>query len=81
MARSRAVQLTMGADVPVSQDATDIETDIEETLRQLQLDSLRRLAERLRNELDEVRKDRDAWRQAAETAVVKPAGWLRRLAR
>jgi hypothetical protein len=70
----------MGADVPVSQDATDIGTDIEETIRQLQLDSLRRLAERLRNELDEVRKDRDAWRKAAETAVVKPAGWLRRLA-
>jgi hypothetical protein len=60
----------------VTQDAMDIE----ETLRQ-QLDSLRRLAERLRNELDEVRKDRDAWRsRAAETAVAKPAGWLRRLA-
>jgi hypothetical protein len=61
----------------VTQDAMDIE----ETLRQVQLDSLRRLAERLRNELDEVRKDRDAWRsRAAETAVAKPAGWLRRLA-
>jgi hypothetical protein len=49
--------------------------DIEETLRQLQLVSLRRLAERLQNELDEVRKDRDAWRsRAAETAVAKPAG-------
>jgi hypothetical protein len=35
----------MGAGVPVSQDATDIETDIVETLRQVQLDSLRRLAE------------------------------------
>lgn len=68
--------------MPVSQDATDIETDIEETIRQLQLDSLRRLAERLRIELDEARKDRDAWRKAAETAtvVVKPAGWLRPLA-
>jgi hypothetical protein len=56
----------------VTQDAMDIE----ETLRQLQLDT-----ERLRNELDEVRKDRDAWRsRAAETAVAKPAGWLRRLA-
>jgi hypothetical protein len=65
----------------VTQDATDIETDIEETIRQLQIDSLRRLAERLRNELDEVTKDRDAWRsRAAETAVAKPAGWLRRLA-
>ena len=54
--------------------------DIEETLRQLQLDSLRRLAERLRNELDEVRKDRDACRsRVAETAVAK-SGWLRRLA-
>ena len=41
--------------------------DIEETLRQLQLDS-------------EVRKDRDAWRsRTAETAVAK-SGWLRRLA-
>jgi HPt (histidine-containing phosphotransfer) domain-containing protein len=55
----------------VTQDAMDIE----ETLRQ-QLDSLRRLAERLRNELDEVRKDRDAWRSRA----AEPAGWLRRLA-
>ena len=57
------------------------EADIEETIRQLQLDSLRRLVERLRNELDEVRKDRDVWRKAAEneTAVAKPAGWLRRL--
>jgi hypothetical protein len=63
--------------VPVSQDAADIETDIVETLRQVQLDSLRRLAERLRNELDEVRKDRDAWRSRA---AAKPVGWLRRLA-
>ena len=57
------------------------EADIEETIRQLQLDSLRRLVERLRNELDEVRKDRDVWRKTAEskTAVAKPA-WLRRLA-
>jgi hypothetical protein len=61
--------------------------DIEETLRQLQLDNLRRLAERLLNELDEVRKDRDAWRsRAAETGTeteietAKPSGWLRRLA-
>jgi hypothetical protein len=59
----------------VTQDA-----DIEETLRQVQIDSLRRLAERLRNELDEVKRDRDAWRsRAAKTAVAKPAGWLRRL--
>ena len=64
----------------VTQDATDIETDIEETIRQLQIDSLRRLAERLRNELDEVTKDRDAWRsRAAKNAVAKPAGGLRRL--
>ena len=35
----------MGAGVPVSQDAADIETDIVETPRQVQLDSLRRLAE------------------------------------
>jgi hypothetical protein len=56
----------------VTQDAMDIE----ETLRQLQLDNLRRLAERLLNELDEVRKDRDAWRSRA----AEPAGWLRRLA-
>jgi hypothetical protein len=63
----------------VTQDA-DI-ADIEEILRQVQVDSLRRLAERLRNELDEVKKDRDAWRsRAAETETVKPAGWLRRLA-
>jgi FtsZ-binding cell division protein ZapB len=55
-------------------------TDIEETLRQLQLDGLRRLVEQLRNELDEVRQDRDALRKAAETAGAKPAGWLRRLA-
>ena len=57
--------------------------DIEESLRQLQLDNLRRLAERLLNELDEVRKDRDAWRsRATETEIetAKPAGWLRRLA-
>jgi hypothetical protein len=66
----------MGAGVPVSQDAADIETDIVETLRQVQLDSLRRLAERLPNELDEVRKDRDAWRSRA---AAKPTGWLRRL--
>ena len=66
--------------MPVSQDATDTETEIEETLRQVQIDGLRRLAERLRNELDEVRKDRDAWRsRAAKNAVAKPAGWLRRL--
>ena len=64
----------------MTQDATDIETDIGETLRQVQIDSLRRLAERLRNELDEVRKDRDAWRsRAAKNAVAKPAGGLRRL--
>ena len=70
----------MGAGVPVSQDVTDTETEIEETLRQVQIDGLRRLAERLRNELDEVRKDRDAWRsRAAKNAVAKPAGWLRRL--
>ena len=56
----------------MTQDAMDIE----ETLRQLQLDNLRRLAERLLNELDEVRKDRDAWRSRA----AEPAGWLRRLA-
>jgi hypothetical protein len=56
----------------VTQDAMDIE----ETLRQLQLDNLRRLAERLLNELVEVRKDRDAWRSRA----AEPAGWLRRLA-
>ncbi len=31
--------------MPVSQDAADIETDIVETPRQVQLDSLRRLAE------------------------------------
>jgi hypothetical protein len=43
----------------------------------VQIDNLRRLAERLRNELDEVRRDRDAWRsRAAKTAG---AGWLRRL--
>src|SRR5260370_23497834 len=35
----------MGAGVPVSQDAADIETDIVETPRQVQLDSLRRPAE------------------------------------
>jgi hypothetical protein len=59
----------------VTQDAMDIE----ETLRQLQLDNLRRLAEQLLNELDEVRKDRDAWRsRAAETETANPAGWLRR---
>jgi hypothetical protein len=47
----------------VKQDARDIE----ETFRQLQLDS-------------EVRKDRDACRsRVAETAVAK-SGWLRRLA-
>ena len=46
-------------------------TDAMETLRQPQLDSLRR---------DEVKKDRDAWRSRdADTAVAKPAGWLRRL--
>ena len=61
----------------VTQDATDIETDIEEKIRQLQIHSLRRLAERLQNELDEVTKDRDAWRSRA---AAKPAGWLRRLA-
>jgi prefoldin subunit 5 len=51
-----------------------VDEDIEE-LKQV-LDSLRRLAERLQNELDEVRKDRDAWRGRA----AEPAGWLRRLA-
>ena len=61
----------------MTQDATDIETDIEETIRQFQIDSLRRLAERLRKELDEVTKDRDAWRSRA---AAKPPGWLRRLA-
>jgi hypothetical protein len=60
----------------VTQDA-DI-ADIEETLRQVQINKLRRIAERLRNELDEVRRDRDVWRsRAAKTAVAKPAGWLR----
>jgi hypothetical protein len=52
-----------------------VDEDIEE-LKQVQLDSLRRLAERLQNELDEVRKDRHAWRSRA----AEPAGWLRRLA-
>jgi hypothetical protein len=57
----------------VTQDAMDIE----ETLRQLQLDNLRRLAERLLNELDEVRKDRDAWRsRAAEPAGCAPPSGL-----
>jgi hypothetical protein len=65
-----------GSGVPVTQDA-DI-ADIEETLRQVQINKLRRIAERLRNELDEVRRDRDVWRsRAAKTAVAKPAGWLR----
>ena len=60
----------------MTQDA-DI-ADIEETLRQVQINKLRRIAERLRNELDEVRRDRDVWRsRAAKTAVAKPAGWLR----
>jgi hypothetical protein len=63
---------TMGNAMLSTQDPMDIE----ETLRQVQLDSLRRLAERLRNELDNVRKDRDAWRSRA---AAKPAGWLRRL--
>ena len=76
----------MGAAVTVTtQDAMDIETetDIEETIRQLQLVSLRRLVERLRNELEEVRKDRDAWRKAAgeqdrgrESSMVTPPGGL-----
>jgi len=52
-----------------------VDEDVEE-LKQVQLDSLRRLAERLQNELDEVRKDRDAWRSRA----AEPARWLRRLA-
>jgi hypothetical protein len=45
--------------MPMAKDHVD--EDIEE-LKQVQLDSLRRLADRLQNELDEVRKDRDAWR-------------------
>jgi hypothetical protein len=76
LARCTAISPDDGSGVTVTQDA-----DIEEILRRVQVDSWRRLAERLRNELDEVRKDRDAWRsRAAETAVAKPAGWLRRLA-
>ena len=59
--------------MPMAKDHAD--EDIEE-LRQVQLNSLRRLAERLQNELDEVRKDRDTWRSRA----AEPAGWLRRLA-
>ena len=59
--------------MPMAKDHVD--EDIEE-LKQVQLDSLRRLAERLQNELDEVRKDQDAWRSRA----AEPAGWLRRLA-
>jgi len=59
--------------MPMAKDHVD--EDIEE-LKQVQLDGLRRLAERLQNELDEVRKDRDAWRSRA----AEPAGWLRRLA-
>jgi hypothetical protein len=59
--------------MPMAKDHVD--EGIEE-LKQVQLDSLRRLAERLQNELDEVRKDRDAWRSRA----AEPAGWLRRLA-
>jgi hypothetical protein len=42
--------------MPMAKDHVD--EGIEE-LKQVQLDSLRRLAERLQNELDEVRKDRD----------------------
>lgn len=41
--------------------------DIEETLTQVRLDSLRRLAEQLLNELDEVR-------EAREATQPKPAG-------
>jgi len=42
--------------MPMAKDHAD--EDIEE-LRQVQLNSLRRLAERLQNELDEVRSDND----------------------
>jgi excisionase family DNA binding protein len=76
--------------VSVTRDATYLE-QIETALMKVQIDNARQIAERLRNELDNVRKDRDAWRSkverlllthsagAAKTAVAKPTGWLRRL--
>jgi hypothetical protein len=49
--------------------ATDLERR-ETALMQAQIDSLRQLGERLRNELDDVRKDRDAWRSQAERLLL-----------
>jgi hypothetical protein len=52
----------------VTEDEIEKDLHIEEILRQMQVDSLRRLVERLRKELDEVKKDRDAWRSRAAEA-------------
>lgn len=73
--------------VPLTRDATALER-AETALLQAQIDNLRQIGELLRNELDDVRKDRDAWRSQAdklllthsvEAAPAKPTGWLRRL--
>lgn len=71
----------------VKQDATALER-AETAALQAQIDSLRQIGELLRTELDDVRKDRDAWRSQADklllthstpTEPAKPTGWLRRL--
>lgn len=71
----------------VKQDATALER-AETAALQAQIDSLRQIGELLRTELDDVRKDRDAWRSQADKLLLthstpaepaKPTGWLRRM--
>ena len=73
--------------VSVKRDATALERT-ETALLQAQIERLFQVGEMLRNELDDVKKDRDAWRNQADrlllthsppAAPAKPAGWLRRL--
>lgn len=67
----------------VKRDATVLER-AEMALLEAQIDNLKQMGDLLRDELDDVRKDRDAWRSQAEkllltdSVTVKP-GWLRRL--
>ena len=74
----------------VKRDATALERT-ETALLQAQIERLFQVGEMLRNELDDVKKDRDAWRNQADrlllthsapaepAAPAKPEGWLRRL--
>jgi hypothetical protein len=74
--------------IAVKQDATNLERaeTAAETALRAEVDHLRQVGELLRNQLEDVKQDRDAWRGQAQagtlllthSAPAKP-GWLRRL--